>query len=180
MRRSSSFVGMRCYFVLLLEGEAMPCLPALGRGAALFLCRKMRPYLVFLRCDKAMPRSLTSSSFAGTRCCLVLQMEGEAWTRRRLVFLHYDEAAPCSPTRRRGVASSSFVGMRRCLVLLLEGEAHLVFQRWDEVLPHSYAGVASFFCRKARRRLVFQRWDKAPPHLPPLGQGRYLVLPELG
>ncbi|RWW09411.1 hypothetical protein GW17_00027103, partial [Ensete ventricosum] len=71
----------------------------------------------------------------------------------RLIFLHCNEAAPRSPTGRRGVASSSFARTRRYLILLLEGEAgtkrRLVFLRWDE------AGT--------RRRLVFLRWDKVLP-----------------
>ncbi|RZR92326.1 hypothetical protein BHM03_00020606 [Ensete ventricosum] len=83
---------MRRCLVLLLEGEAAPHLPALCRGDASF-SRWKTPRspagrcLVFLRWDEALPRSSarrrgsTSSSSAGTRCCLVLTLEDEASPR---------------------------------------------------------------------------------------------------
>ncbi|RWW22524.1 hypothetical protein GW17_00013271 [Ensete ventricosum] len=77
-------------------------------------------------------------------------------TRRRPVFLRWDEALPCSSAGRQGGTSSSCTVMRRHLVLPLEDEA-------TPHLPSLGRGAASFFCWKARRRLVFQRWDEVLP-----------------
>ncbi|RRT85256.1 hypothetical protein B296_00006852 [Ensete ventricosum] len=89
----------------------------------------------------ARERGDASSPRAGTRCCLIFQLENEAppclpagergdassssgRTRRHLVFLHGDESPPRSPARRRGV-------------ILPRGEVrrHLVFLHGDKSSP---------------------------------------------
>ncbi|RWV91481.1 hypothetical protein GW17_00046232 [Ensete ventricosum] len=143
-----------------LRQEAAPRLPVLGLGDASSTRWKMRRRLVF--------------SFAGIRRCLVLLLEGEVGTRRRLIFLRCDEASPRSPAGRQGVTSSSCVGTRRYLIFLLEGEA-------TPRLRALGRGAASFFCWKARqcsssntgtrRCLVLLLEGEAAPPLPALGRG---------